>query len=44
MGLESEPVGSAEEFEAAFGRAMEAEGPVLLDIDLGALEPIRAFA
>jgi acetolactate synthase-1/2/3 large subunit len=43
MGLESERVESAEEFEAAFERAMAVDGPVLLDIDMGSLEPIRAF-
>lgn len=43
MGLSSERVQSAEAFEAAFERAMQTEGPVLLEIDLGSLVPIRPF-
>ena len=43
MGLESERVKSATEFEGAFERAMAVDGPVLLDIDMGSLEPIQAF-
>ena len=34
MGVESEHVGTAAEFEAAFGRAIQADGPYLLDIDI----------
>ena len=43
MGLSSERVQSADDFEQAFERAMQAEGPVLIELDLGALVPIRPF-
>jgi len=40
MGVSAEHVGSVEDFEVAFGRAVDRQGPTLLDIDLTALEPI----
>jgi acetolactate synthase-1/2/3 large subunit len=40
MGVRAEAVRSAAEFEAAFGRAMAHDGPVLLDIDMRALAPM----
>jgi len=40
MGLLAEGVASLEEFNTAFTRAMEADGPVLIDIDTSSLEPI----
>ncbi len=44
MGIESEAVKGADEFRSAFGRAVECSGPVLLDIDMSALEPMRRRA
>ncbi|MFV2090093.1 MAG: thiamine pyrophosphate-binding protein, partial [Pseudomonadales bacterium] len=41
MGMAAESVASADEFEAAFERAMVADGPVLLDIDMSKLQPMR---
>jgi acetolactate synthase-1/2/3 large subunit len=41
MGMEAEAVSSAAEFETAFERAMAAEGPRLLDIDMSRLQPMR---
>lgn len=43
MGLSSERVQSADDFEVAFERALQTEGPVLIDIDLESLVPIRPF-
>jgi acetolactate synthase-1/2/3 large subunit len=40
MGLEAEPVKGVAEFKAAFAHAVAAKGPVLLDIDMGALQPM----
>jgi acetolactate synthase-1/2/3 large subunit len=40
MGLLSERVTSVEEFKTAYKKAMEMEGPVLIDIDTSALVPI----
>jgi acetolactate synthase-1/2/3 large subunit len=40
MGMASEAVHSAAEFRDAFGRAVQAEGPVLLDIDMTKLVPM----
>jgi acetolactate synthase-1/2/3 large subunit len=40
MGVRAEHVRSGADFEAAFGRAMEHPGPVLLDIDMKALAPM----
>ncbi|MEE2777864.1 MAG: thiamine pyrophosphate-binding protein [Acidobacteriota bacterium] len=41
MGLNAERVGAAVEFEPAFERAIAAEGPVLLEIDMSGIEPIQ---
>jgi acetolactate synthase-1/2/3 large subunit len=41
MGLDAERVGGLAEFEPAFTRALDRDGPTLLDIDLGALAPMR---
>ena len=43
MGVHAESVGSADEFEAAFDRAMVHSGPVLLDIDMNALAPMGSL-
>ena len=43
MGMEAELVKSAEEFREAFGRAMAADGPVLIEIDMTALVPMAGF-
>ncbi|MDH4146884.1 MAG: thiamine pyrophosphate-binding protein [Acidimicrobiia bacterium] len=40
MGLAAERVAGVAEFETAFGRAVERDGPTLLDIDMEALAPI----
>ncbi|MEO9253926.1 MAG: thiamine pyrophosphate-binding protein [Tepidiformaceae bacterium] len=40
MGMAAEAVGSVAEFRAAFGRAVAADGPVLLDIDMTKLVPM----
>ncbi len=40
MGLHGETVRSAAEFREAFGRAVEHDGPVLLDIDMTKLVPM----
>lgn len=40
MGVHGESVRSVEEFRDAFGRAVLADGPVLLDIDMTKLEPM----
>ena len=40
MGMHGETVQSAAEFHDAFARAVAAEGPVLLDIDMAALVPM----
>ena len=39
-----ETVKGVEEFRAAFERALDVDGPVLLDIDLSALAPMELFA
>jgi acetolactate synthase-1/2/3 large subunit len=38
--INAEPVGSAEGFREAFARAVAADSPTLLDIDMGALSPM----
>jgi acetolactate synthase I/II/III large subunit len=43
MGMHGEPVGSAEEFRDAFRRAVAANGPVLLDIDMAKLVPMSGL-
>jgi len=40
MGVPGEHVASVEEFEAAFGRALNRSGPTLLDIDQTVMVPI----
>lgn len=40
MGVSAERVRSADEFEAAFSRAIDADGPVLLEIEMNALAPM----
>lgn len=40
MGMQGETVASPSEFRDAFGRAVGADGPVLLDIDMTKLEPM----
>lgn len=40
MGMHGERVASAAAFREAFARAVEADGPVLIDIDMGALVPM----
>lgn len=40
MGVSAERVSGVAEFEAAFSRAVAADGPVLLDIDMSVLEPM----
>lgn len=44
MGMHGERVAGTDEFRDAFKRAVDAEGPVLLDIDMGALAPMPGFA
>ena len=43
MGVEAHAVASVEEFRTAFRAAADADGPVLLDIDLNALHPIGEY-
>jgi acetolactate synthase-1/2/3 large subunit len=43
MGVKAMRVADAAAFEPAFESAMAEEGPVLLDINMTALEPIRLF-
>jgi acetolactate synthase-1/2/3 large subunit len=43
MGMAAEAVRGVDEFEDAFARAMKADGPVLLDIDMSTLAPMRGF-
>jgi acetolactate synthase-1/2/3 large subunit len=40
MGVAAEPVRGVDEFRAAFARAVANDGPTLLDIDMGALQPM----
>ena len=40
MGMEGEGVGSAAEFDAAFKRGIDHDGPYLLDIDMTKLTPM----
>ncbi len=40
MGMEAESVANADEFRNAFGRAVKAAGPVLIDIDMTKLVPM----
>ncbi|MCP3986664.1 MAG: thiamine pyrophosphate-binding protein [bacterium] len=40
-GIEGHSISGVDAFRAAFSRAVEAEGPVLLDIDMASLQPIR---
>lgn len=44
MGMAAEAVKGVDEFRAAFARAVAAEGPVLLDIDMSALHPMGGIA
>lgn len=41
MGLRGERVRGLEQFEPAFARALDHDGPALLDIDMGALAPMH---
>ncbi len=41
MGVEAEQVEGVDEFEAALARALERQGPTLLDIDMSVLAPIE---
>ena len=43
MGMEAELVKSAAEFGEAFARAMAANGPVLIEIDMASLVPMAGF-
>jgi len=43
MGVTAERVAGVDRFRDAFGRAMAAPGPVLLDIDMAALAPMGMF-
>lgn len=43
MGVKGVHVNSAEEFDREFAAAMEHDGPVLLDINMDALEPMQGF-
>ena len=43
MGVEAHAVAGVDQFRAAFRAAAEADGPVLLDIDLNALQPIGEY-
>ncbi len=43
MGVATESAASADEFDAAIGRAVAADGPVLIDIDQTQMQPIRLF-
>jgi acetolactate synthase-1/2/3 large subunit len=41
IGLKGIPVKGTDEFKTAFKEAMEIDGPVLLDIDMSSLQPMR---
>jgi thiamine pyrophosphate-dependent acetolactate synthase large subunit-like protein len=41
MGMDAEPVDTVASFEDAFGRACQADGPWLLDIDLAQFTPME---
>jgi acetolactate synthase I/II/III large subunit len=41
MGMAAEAVDSVEEFEDVFGRAVRADGPWLIDIDITRLAPME---
>ena len=43
MGMAGERVKGVDGFRAAFGEAIAAEGPVLLDIDMASLAPMGGF-
>lgn len=43
MGVEGVSVSGSEQFHDAFAKAMDAQGPVLLDIDMGSLAPMQGF-
>ena len=43
IGLKAEGVASVEEFKAVFTRAVETDGPVLIDINTASLEPIAGM-
>ena len=43
VGMAAEAVSSVNEFEAAFDRAMAADGPYLIDIDQSKLTPIQGL-
>ncbi len=42
MGIEGHHVSGVDDFRAAFSEAVEAKGPVLLDIDMSTLHPLNA--
>lgn len=44
MGMAAEAVKGVDQFRTAFARAVAAEGPVLLDIDMSALRPMGGIA
>jgi acetolactate synthase-1/2/3 large subunit len=41
MGIEGHHVSGVDDFRAAFSEAVEAKGPVLLDIDMSTLHPLN---
>lgn len=43
MGVERVSVKGRDQFHSAFAQAMDAKGPVLLDIDRGSLAPMQGF-
>lgn len=43
MGVEGVSVKGSDQFHSAFAQAMDAKGPVLLDIDMGSLAPMQGF-
>lgn len=43
IGLEAESVASVEEFKGAFARAIQTNGPFLIDINTSSLTPINGF-
>jgi len=43
MGVEGVSVSGSEQFHSAFASAMDANGPVLLDIDMASLTPMQGF-
>lgn len=43
MGIKAETIKSAKKFKTVFARAMKAKGPVLINIDMTKLAPIRLY-